>query len=912
LQETEETLRAIREGEVDAVVVAGARGEQVYSLSGAETVYRLAVETMAEAALAVSPDGRIIFCNPRLGEFLGLPIGALLGRRVADFVADQDRPRLARLVERARKAPAWTRLMLSGAPGRIVPVQMSASPLAQPDGVAVCIVATDVSEVEQATRKLERVRMESEALRESAHRLRNIFSGAAVGLAVTTPEGRFADVNSAFSRIVGYSTDELRRLNYRRLVHPDDSAGNTRLAERLEAGEIHSFVLENRYVRKDGRPVWVRKSVSQVRDPTGAVQGHIAFVEDVTEQKQAEQALRESEERYRGVVENTTAIILRVTPHGVITFANGRALDFFGFTAGELLGRHAVGTIIPELGTSGRDLASMVRDIAAHPERFQLNENENVRKNGERVWVEWTDSGIYDEEGRLSEFLAVGIDATARKRAEQALRESEEQFRSVLDNSADVIYRYNLQTRKYEYFSPASKDVYRMTPEQMTTMGQADALARAHPEDGPRVARELKQIEEKGSGQIDVRWRVDSDEYRWLSTSITIVRDASGRPLYRDGIVRDVTNLKQAEQALRESEERARALVRYAPTGIYELDFKGRKFISVNDAMCRILGYTREELFAIGPMDLLDEESRARFANRVKRTLAGQPVDETVDYRAIRKDGSVIDAVLYVTFSAGGDRALVVAHDVTERKQGERRLRETLAELKRSNEDLEQYAYVASHDLQEPLRMVANYVELLRQRYQGQLDDKADKYIRYAANGAIRMQELVHDLLTYSRVGRSELTMKPVSLDRVVTQARENLSVAIGLDDALIESGPLPIVSGDESQLVQLFQNLIDNGIKFRGKELPVIRIDAETRRQGDAEMVTISVADNGIGIDPKQQDRIFRLFQRLHTQEEYPGTGIGLAVCKRIVERQGGTIRVESELGRGSTFTFTLPAAKE
>jgi light-regulated signal transduction histidine kinase (bacteriophytochrome) len=271
--------------------------------------------------------------------------------------------------------------------------------------------------------------------------------------------------------------------------------------------------------------------------------------------------------------------------------------------------------------------------------------------------------------------------------------------------------------------------------------------------------------------------------------------------------------------------------------------------------------------------------------------------------------------------------------------------------------------------------MVANYVELLRQRYQGQIDDKADKYIRYATDGAVRMQGLIHDLLTYSRVGRREGAIGPVSLGRVVQRAAENLTAAIGLSDARIDSGPLPIVSGDEAQLVQLFQNLIDNAIKFRGKDLPKIRIDAETRGHGDAArdmtqvsdiwdrvpsptktpshqespddstaetqsqqgsehsisrsldpsipsesvesaksvdvrsgFVTIRVTDNGIGIDPKHADRIFRLFQRLHTHEEYPGTGIGLAVCKKIVERHGGTIRVESEPGKGSAFVFTLP----
>ena len=217
--------------------------------------------------------------------------------------------------------------------------------------------------------------------------------------------------------------------------------------------------------------------------------------------------------------------------------------------------------------------------------------------------------------------------------------------------------------------------------------------------------------------------------------------------------------------------------------------------------------------------------------------------------------------------------------------------------------------------------MVASYVQLLGQRYKGRLDEKADRYIAYASDGAIRMHRLVNDLLSISRVGTRTAPMAPVSLDRVVAQARDNLATAISQSGAEIEAGPLPTVIGDETQLIQLFQNLLDNAIKFHGKEQPAIRITADTatRGHGDAEtavpsipFVTIRVSDNGIGIDPKYTDKIFGLFKRLHTEQEYPGTGIGLAVCKKIVERHGGRIWLESEPGKGSAFIFTLPAAKE
>jgi len=226
-------------------------------------------------------------------------------------------------------------------------------------------------------------------------------------------------------------------------------------------------------------------------------------------------------------------------------------------------------------------------------------------------------------------------------------------------------------------------------------------------------------------------------------------------------------------------------------------------------------------------------------------------------------------------------------------------------ELKRSNADLEQFAYVASHDLQEPLRMVSGFTGLLKRRYGGKLDADADEYIEFAVGGANRMQALINDLLSYSRVGREEVAGKPVNTQIALDQALANLQTAIEERSALVSSGQLPTVWADHGMLVRLFQNLIGNALKFCKTERPMVRIQAEPRG-GDW---VFSVADNGIGIDAQYKDRIFMIFQRLHQQSEYPGTGIGLAVCKRIVERNGGRIWLESEPGKGTTFFFTLPA---
>jgi light-regulated signal transduction histidine kinase (bacteriophytochrome) len=244
-----------------------------------------------------------------------------------------------------------------------------------------------------------------------------------------------------------------------------------------------------------------------------------------------------------------------------------------------------------------------------------------------------------------------------------------------------------------------------------------------------------------------------------------------------------------------------------------------------------------------------------------------------------------------------------VIRDITERKQAQQEITRRAQELARSNADLENFAYVASHDLQEPLRMVSSYTQLLGERYAGKLDAEADEFIAYAVDGAARMQVMIQDLLNYSRVTRRPAQMESVDCKVVLGRALNNLQAAIQESSAEISAGPLPVVKGDASQLVQLFQNLIGNAIKFRGQRQPAIAISATL--DGDW---TFCVKDNGIGIEPQYRERIFGMFQRLHTRREYAGTGIGLAVCKRVVEGHGGKLWVESQPGEGSSFFFTLP----
>jgi light-regulated signal transduction histidine kinase (bacteriophytochrome) len=249
-----------------------------------------------------------------------------------------------------------------------------------------------------------------------------------------------------------------------------------------------------------------------------------------------------------------------------------------------------------------------------------------------------------------------------------------------------------------------------------------------------------------------------------------------------------------------------------------------------------------------------------------------------------------------------------LAVELDERRRAEYLLTQYAEELKRSNTELEQFAYVASHDLQEPLRMVASFTQLLAKRYQGKLDREADEFIGFAVDGATRMQSLINDLLAYSRVGSRGKPFQPVNCAAVVSQALANLASTVEEAHAVVTQDRLPTVPGDAGQLVQLFQNLIANAIKFRGPDLPEIHVTANQTDGG----WTFAIRDNGIGIPAEHFDRIFSIFQRLHRRSDYAGTGIGLAICKKIVERHGGRIWVESNPGRGSTFYFTLPEEED
>jgi PAS domain S-box-containing protein len=380
-----------------------------------------------------------------------------------------------------------------------------------------------------------------------------------------------------------------------------------------------------------------------------------------------------------------------------------------------------------------------------------------------------------------------------------------------------------------------------------------------------------------------------------IHATSTVIPDESGCPVALMISFVDLTEIKQAETELRLKD----AAMAASLSAILVGDLDGRTRY-VNDAYVRMFGYTREEVIGRLPSDLFPEGRVAVEGLRRDGKFVGE-----IEHR--QKNGGTVHVQIAVNLvrDASGKPVASVATmaDITALRHAEQVLALRTQELERSNRELEQFAYVASHDLQEPLRMVSSYTQLLAKRYQDRLDSDANDFIAYAVGGANRMQRLINDLLAYSRVNTQGKVPKPVDSHVALGHALANLAAAIEEQQAMVSNDDLPVVSADETQLVQVFQNLIANALKFRGGEAPRVHVSAE-RREGEW---IFSVRDNGIGIAHEFHPRLFQIFQRLHGKD-VPGTGIGLALCKRIVERHGGVIWVESEEGQGATFRFTLP----
>ena len=514
------------------------------------------------------------------------------------------------------------------------------------------------------------------------------------------------------------------------------------------------------------------------------------------------------------------------------------------------------------------------------------------------------------------------------KKAKETLQKTEKEFRELYDLAPMGYHEYN-EEGKITRVNKTDLEMLGYTAEEMIgqpmwKFNEEGEFARE------QILAKLAGRLPPGKNLVRTYRRKDGSTFPVLIED-RLIKDENGRITGIRCTIQDITERRRAEEALQKSEEKLRELYDNAPVGYHEYDAEGR-ITNVNQTDLDMLGYTREEMIGKRMWKFNVDEEVVR--QQIMDKLAGKiPPGRSLVRTYRRKDGTTFPVLIedrLIRDEKGritGIRCTI--QDITERKRAEEALQKSEKELKeqaykleqelilrkrveeelaRSNKELGQFAYVASHDLQEPLRMVTSYVQLLARRYKGKLDGDADEFIGFAVNGAARMQQLINDLLTYSRVGTRGKEFEPTDCEVVLQQSLKNLQIAIQERRAIVSHDPLPTVMADTVQLGQLFQNLIGNAIKFQGAEPPHVHVSANRNGNG----WIFSVRDNGIGIAQEYSERIFIIFQRLHTREKYPGTGIGLAVCKKIVERHGGRIWVESEPGKGATFYFTMPAKGE
>jgi PAS domain S-box-containing protein len=420
--------------------------------------------------------------------------------------------------------------------------------------------------------------------------------------------------------------------------------------------------------------------------------------------------------------------------------------------------------------------------------------------------------------------------------------------------------------------------------------------------DQSKPKQELEIAATRGRSEIE-HWRVRKDGSRfWANVVITAVRNSSGSLLGFSEVSRDISERK-------ETEAKYRGLLEAAPDAMVVVN-QGGEIVLLNLQAEKQFGYHRDELVGQQVKNIIPEGFAERLIADGTRTAAealAQQIGTGIELYGRRKDGSdfPIEIMLSPLESSGGILVTAAIRDISVRKAAEKHLAEMVRELKRSNDELGQFAYVASHDLQEPLRMVASYTQLLAKRYKGRLDSDADEFIAYAVDGSNRMQRLIQDLLSYSRAGVAGKALHEISSENALKEALTNLRATIQESGAVVTHDVLPAITTDDTQLAQLFQNLVGNAIKYRSAEVPRVHVSAT--KNGSQEWV-FSVRDNGLGIDPQYFERIFVLFQRLHGRKDFRGTGIGLAICKKILDRLGGRIWVESQPKKGSTFYFAVP----
>ena len=620
--------------------------------------------------------------------------------------------------------------------------------------------------------------------------------------------------------------------------------------------------------------------------------------------------LREKEELYRSLVENIDLGITLVDADYRILMTNATMERIFSRPLGAFIGSHCY------QGFEKRDAVcpDCPGRVAMRSGQLAEAETWTVLADGSRVDARIRAFPILDDEKQATGFIEVIEDITGRKRFEHQLAENRRRLQTLMDNLPGMAYRCrNDADWTMEFVSQGSLELTGYAADELIGNHGRSYAALIKAEDRERVWNEVQRaLERREAFSLEYRIVTAAGRTRqvWEKGSGVFADDGGVTAL--EGFILDVTDRKAAEDELQERQEFIETIIANLPIGLSVHTIDNGRFRYMNQNFQEIYGWPQETLQDVAAFFehvYPDPEFRRELSLQIYADMAsGDPARmfwENVPITRQSGERAVVSARNIPMI----ERNLMISTvwDVTDYNTAQKELEVTIAELRRSNRELEQFAYVASHDLQEPLRMIGSYVQLLARRYRGRLDAEADEFIDFAVEGAVRMQKLINDLLAFSRVGRQSEAFAPVDCNQILATVTQDLQEASAEAGAAIHVEPLPRVQGDASQLTQVFQNLLANAIKFHGQDPPQVLVSA--KKQGRDWV--FAVRDNGIGIDPQYFDKVFIIFQRLHGKRDYPGTGIGLALTKKIIEHHGGRIWIESIPGQGTTFFFTLRGAK-
>jgi PAS domain S-box-containing protein len=748
-----------------------------------------------------------------------------------------------------------------------------------------------------ATRNLE-VTVDVTERKRAETALEKFFAFSSRPTTIVGFDGSVKYANRAALQSVGLAAEEARGLPLLGFVHPEDRLALRQEMEKLIAGG-GEMELECRTLKKDG----VRwSSVSAMALPDE--QSIIVVSHDITARRLAETARLDAERLFRALAENSRTGIY-VIREDKIAYVNRALCSGAGYSCEELIGADPLQFIDPRDRPAIGD--AIRRRLSGEPQSTSY-EFRTRRKDGAVHYIEVFAAPV-EIEGRPA-VIGNLLDITGRKRAEEELREAQRKFAAAFRSSPCATTLADLDdSYRYMDASDSHESVTGYRREEIIGRTALELAAFADPVEFATIQERL--LSEGNVRDFEFRFRRKDGQVRRGLVSADLIL-LKGRKCVISA-TRDITGRKESEAVLAKEMFRRRLAFERNRDGIVVVDGEGR-IREVNQSYSGMIGYGVEELIGMHIWEIGEQFTAESVAEVVRTVREGAAVPALLDVRHRRKDGAVIDVEVSPThYEIEGEIFFYCTiRDITERKRAHQALLQSQEELAiyagklaRSNAELERFAYVASHDLQEPLRMVAGFTRLLAKRYSGRLDETANRYIDYAEDGAKRMQHLIADLLAYSRVNCKDLDLRPVALEPLVRGAMRNLQAAIEESGASITVEALPSLPVEQMHFTQLFQNLVGNALKFRRPGVrPEVRISAV---DNGAEYV-LSVADNGIGICPEYRERVFQIFQRLHSRAEYAGTGIGLAICKKVVERHGGRIWVEAGAGHGSIFRFTLP----